>query len=47
MFLYKFNIFSSSCEQAKILGENARKRFLEKYEISKLDEKMLNLYKNI
>jgi glycosyltransferase len=36
-----------SCEQAKILGENARKRFLEKYELSQLDEKILNLYKNI
>jgi glycosyltransferase involved in cell wall biosynthesis len=34
-------------EQAKILGENARKRFLEKYELSLFKENMLNLYKNI
>jgi glycosyltransferase len=34
-------------EIARTLGDNARKRFLEKYELSLFREKMLNLYKNI
>ena len=34
-------------DQAKILGENAQKRFREKYELSQFKEKILNLYKNI
>ncbi|MDR0547541.1 MAG: glycosyltransferase, partial [Dysgonamonadaceae bacterium] len=33
--------------QASELGENARKRFLEKYELSIFKEKMLNLYQTI
>jgi glycosyltransferase len=33
--------------EAKILGENGRKRFLDKYELSLFKEKMLNLYQNI
>jgi glycosyltransferase len=32
---------------ARDLGDNARKRFLEKYELSLFREKMLNLYNNI
>jgi len=33
--------------EAQMLGENARKRFLEKFELSIFKEKMLNLYQNI
>jgi glycosyltransferase len=33
--------------EAKTLGENGRKRFLEKYELSLFKEKMLKLYQNI
>jgi glycosyltransferase involved in cell wall biosynthesis len=32
---------------AKKLGENGRKRFLEKYELAVFKEKMLNLYNNV
>ncbi|GHU63329.1 hypothetical protein FACS1894123_05870 [Bacteroidia bacterium] len=33
--------------EAKALGQNGRKRFLDKYELSLFKEKMLNLYQNI
>lgn len=32
---------------AKILAENARSRFLEKYDLTIFREKMLNLYREV
>ena len=34
-------------DYAKILAENARSRFLEKYDLTVFREKMLNLYREV
>lgn len=41
LYLHKNN------EKSKVLGENGRKRFLEKYEITLFTKKMLNQYESI
>ncbi|MDR1458643.1 MAG: TIGR04157 family glycosyltransferase [Bacteroidales bacterium] len=43
----KINYLLDHPSQAKELGKNGRKRFLEKYEWSLFKEKMINLYNNI
>jgi len=43
----KMRFLLDNPDYAKELGENGRKRFLEKFELSIFKEKMLNLYKNL
>lgn len=43
----KINFLLAHPEKAKELGINARKRFLEKYELSVFQEKMVYLYQNL
>jgi glycosyltransferase len=43
----KINDLLSDSMRAKELGENGRKRFMEKYELSLFGKKIINLYNNI
>jgi glycosyltransferase len=43
----KIQCVLADSSRAKMLGENARKRFIEKYELPSFREKMLNVYQNM